>query len=472
MYIKDIMLDNFRNFIGQHQFSFDKLNLILGEIGTGKSTLARIAVIFALYGESETALANLPSKGKNKCSVELHIEDKDNQITIYREYPSKLTIIVNDINILEGALNTEKEKWIVNRFGDYNYFKRFRMIDVKQGINILEEGKVALRKILVSLQESVLTNIRLNLQEKAKYYDKFNKDKSVIYKHCPSEKRYNYLFSANKTVSKSIQDLNLQINKLNQDKNYLFSSIATVKARYDSKKREIEEIRNNKPCPLCKQILGVEIRSEIVNQSYAILEQLWGIYQDLSEKLEDQDSAIEHLKKEDNMLKVKLQRMYNRLHRLETRLKQKEYIYTNRDILNIDKAVKELDKFFSQFILNSVKSLEPIINTVISYIGFGVEFRLDKKNDFDIVIKKNECEYSYKELSSGQRLLLTIGFQLAILIDRGDFGTIIADEGFNTLGSKDINALFGMLNNYPFQLLSIEHRVDNIPDNVKVINLI
>jgi energy-coupling factor transporter ATP-binding protein EcfA2 len=121
--------------------------------------------------------------------------------------------------------------------------------------------------------------------------------------------------------------------------------------------------------------------------------------------------------------------------------------------------------------LNTVKNLEPIINSVISRINFRILFAIDNKNNLDFILYKDNEEFQYKDLSSGQRLILTIAFQVALLLEKGDVGFIVADEGFSVLDDEAIKLLYELFETLPFQLISIIHRVDNIGENVNVIRL-
>ena len=95
MIINKITLNNFKNFTDQ-SFSFDKMNLIKGENGTGKSTLALESILFALYGYTpKDTLAKLANRKTNKKSYSVSVElaSKGRSYTINRSYPTKLEVL-------------------------------------------------------------------------------------------------------------------------------------------------------------------------------------------------------------------------------------------------------------------------------------------------------------------------------------------------------------------------------------------
>ncbi len=473
MIIRKIKVCNFRSFKGIHDFKFDLINLIIGKVGSGKSTLGMIAPMFALHGYSEVPINKLPSKGveEGETWVELMIQDKGSLIMVKREIPTKLTILQDGVPVLDEALNTEKEKWLVKRFGDLEYFKKFRMIDMKQGINVLDEGKTALRKILISFHESILNNIREALQKKKGLYERYNKDTAVIFKHYPSMKRFNILKNKLSTVAKEQSELASEIQTLDSGYYNLGNKKGSLENTISYQLNQKRKIENNPHCPTCHQKFPDNLRKRSIEESLAIIEQAQKQLIELKDDIEGQKSAMQYVKGIYSKIQESITKVNYYATRLDARLKQKEYVYTNRDIALVTNALKELDKFYSYYILTSVKNLEPIINSIISKIGFELSFRLSPKGDFDLLLTKDQDEYSYKELSSGQRLMLSIAFQLSLLLDKGDTGLILADEGFNNLDTESMASLYEMLKELPFQIISVVHRFEDTSRQIHVIDL-
>lgn len=475
MFINKVILNNFRNFEGLHSFTFEKINLLTGKIGCGKSTVGRIAITFALFGEAEVNLSSLPTRsGAKNCWVGLNIIDNEQEIYIQREIPTKLTVMLNGIEIYPGSNNIEKEKWIRNRFKDYNHFKKFRMIDLRQGVNILEEGKTSLRKTLISFHEGILNNMRESLSVKKSLFERFNKDTAVIYKHYPSVKRLNFLKKSKELNQAKYSIAYKKFIEVDNDYKKLLSTLSSYKYQLDLLNKENKKLttpETSKECPTCKQQLPTVIKTELLNNNLLKLEEVIKKIEDYELSLDGQKDALSYIENSKIDYQRLLERLNGKILKLEGRLKQKEYIYTSKDVLIATKAIKELDKIYSYVIIYCVKSLEPIINNIISKIGLKMSFELDSKSDFDIVIYKDSDMYSYKDLSSGQRLLLSIAFQIALLLDQGDTGVIIADEGFTNLDNDTMKVLYELFAQLPFQVISILHRFESETKNINLIKI-
>jgi energy-coupling factor transporter ATP-binding protein EcfA2 len=80
-------------------------------------------------------------------------------------------------------------------------------------------------------------------------------------------------------------------------------------------------------------------------------------------------------------------------------------------------------------------------------------------------------EIPYKLLSTGQKLVLSIAFKLAILLEKNETGLMIADEGFSSLDIENLNHIFDLFNGLPFQLICVLHRFEDVPDGATVITL-
>lgn len=462
MYIQLIRVNNFRIFEGFHEYKMHPTNLITGKIGCGKSTLGRVAPTFAYYGYSEVPLTSLRCKwSKEKTWVEVVTKHDGQIVSIKREIPSKVTIKVNGTEVLPEATTPKKNEWIKNRFGDLDYFKKFRMIDLNDGINILDLGKTSLRKTLVNFHEGILNNIRKRLLEQKSVYDKYNKDTAIVYKHYPSEKRLNILNNSDSSIIKKYNELNTntRIPLINNIQSAM-SSLGALEQQIKTEVYKSENARTKPNCPTCNAKLPVEKRKKVVQECLNIIHELKKDVNRLKNISSDTKRANLDVERKMRKLLGDKEKLNKYKMKLQTRMLQKDYKYTNRDILLVNNAVKELDKFYSYYIIESVSQLEPIINSIICKINFKLSFQLSEKGEFDIILNRNGYDYSYKELSSGERLMLSVAFQLSLLLDKGENGLILADEGFNNLDTETISELYEMLKELPFQFITILHRYD------------
>ena len=126
----------------------------------------------------------------------------------------------------------------------------------------------------------------------------------------------------------------------------------------------------------------------------------------------------------------------------------------------------------SYYLTNRIKILEPIINNILQKIKFKIDFFVDIVGQFNFNLIKNNIKYTYKDLSTGEELLLQIAFKLALLMEQGLTGVLIADEGMSSLDSTNFDHILTIIRTLPFYLNFVIHNANNIPSDIKVIELI
>ena len=436
-------------------------SFIANGIVNHNTTLGLDSILFALYGYSDKALNSLVTKGEKSCEVKVEFDD----YTITRKYPTKIIVEPN----IKFANNIQTQNWINNRYGTLDYFKKFRLLDVTKGINILEEGNVSLQKTLFSIYEDFFNKIRQNLLEEKRKREVYNKDKTVVYKHFPSQKRLDLLKVNILKIAEEIYNLEKEIKRANDD----FIEITNKKAKKEHNKEfyntQKNKIISSSYCPTCKRKLNLNIKQNLLKEINNNIMSLNDSIQKLNSEIEEQKDLLNYLKNLKESLYNKKLKINELILKLESRIKQKEFIYSEKDVLLYKKAIEELDLFCNNFIIDWLKNFEPIINNIISKINFKVEFNFNKKLDLHLI--KDNQTYSYKELSTGQKLILSIAFKLAILLEKNETGLIIADEGFSSLDYENLNYIVELFKGLPFQLVMMLHRYEDIPEEVNVIKL-
>lgn len=555
MYIKKLSLKNFKCFENK-EFNFDNLNFISGTNGSGKSTIIE-AIIFALFGyTSQSLLSDIPTRNRSKsCTSELLIEENKHLYRIIRQFPLKLSIFKDNIPL---KLSTaEANRYIIDTFGDRQSFFYFRLLDAyNQETNFLEQGQVTLKKIIFAGTDEYFNNIRTKLTNIKYERERLNKDKLVIYKHYPSEKRLNILIANLEEINNSLACIDKELNEYENDLRenkiqfsnnetkiaYLkkqIENIDTIKfpkeiqlqtiekqisnnnLKIEQENKQIENYRTDSYvvadkniCYACKRPLEshtaqdlIKEREEKINrclsniQNYndknKILQEQANILKkevikEKEQKLQEYKEEISNLEniqkgiKEEIQINTELkeqfqsqkQALFNKKEKiqtlkmkLETRLQQREFIYTENDVLIAKKALEELDKLSSFYLVETVSSLEPIINSVLTKINFSVKFDVDTKGKFNIILTKNNVQYKYKDLSTGERLILQIGIKIALLLQNNKSGILIADEGLGSLSEENMNHVLDLFENLPLQLIFVRHGYVPLNKNIKIINL-
>ena len=470
MLVKEIKIENFKNF-SEYQCSFDTMTFISGRNGAGKTTLGLEAILFGLYGYSSKNLADLPTRDKSKsCGVEITIELQGDIYVIYRKYPSYIKVLKNEEELKFSTLK-ETQGYLNSLFGDANYFKKFRMIDSSIGINFLEEGTQTLKKILFSASEDMFNKVKENLNTIKREREIYNKSKAVIYTHHPSEKRLNVLVNGARELLKKLSEAEREDRGLASDQLKFNNQKGRSEGQLSTSKRNLEQIKKNTHCYACKQPLLPETKEKM---QQAKVDEIKNIEKSLKEAQEILEE-ISEIKQQGQPVLNKLKSHSDKINRLkmklEGRLKQKEYVYTDKDVEIVKQALKELDGLSSRYLIQSIKVLEPIINSVLEKISFEVSFDLSDKGKFIIYLFKEGVKYNYKDLSTGQKLVLQVAFKLALLLEKNETGIVIADEGLGSLDQENLTHILRIFENYPFQIILMLHRFNEVPAGIKVINL-
>lgn len=460
MIIKKIKLKNFKNFT-QKEVKLDKLVFIRGSNGSGKTTIALHSLLFALYGYAVAdSLKSLPTRNIAKsCKVEVELDHSDHTYKIVRYYPTKL-IIYEDGKELEFVSNTEAQEYINELVGDRINFQKFRIIDAyTKETNFLEEGQTTIKRILFNNSDEIFNNIRNKLLQIKHEREIFCKDKAVIYTHYPSEKRLQLISSKLDKINLQKSKLDSTIRSIESDAYSITRTVGKLEAEKENLKRKRDKLLENKKCYACNQAVSESLQKGLLTE---IGIEVKSINTMLQTKLSEQQNLKEIIASQKEIkekLIPKTQKLLDYKVKLEGRLKQKAYKYTEKDILIVKRAISEVDRLSTYYLTESIKILEPIINSVLEKIQFNVRFTVSDKNKFTITLQKEGIEYKYKDLSTGQKLILQIGFKLALLLERGEDGVVIADEGMSSLDENNLNHIIELFKQFPFQLLFVLHRM-------------
>jgi len=472
MLIKEIEVENFNNFKDCNHFKISKLNIIKGNNGSGKSTIGLDSILFAIYGYTDKTISELVCRFSNKksCRVKITLDYKNKEYIIERKYPTSINIWLNKQEV-QLDTNALKQKYLNDIFKDVDYFRKFRMLDVKQGINILEQGKVSLKKTLLSFHESMFNNIRKRLQDKKREREIYNKDTARILPHYPSERRYDII--AEGLSNSMVESTKIQTEKQDIHKELINSNskLATIKNQIHNLEKQIYNLKKLNNCPTCLQNVPKEHKEKIILEWQDHIKSLSNTLEAIKKEYEDITEQHTLYQKQLEIVSRKQMMLHYLKTRLENRLNQKDYRFSNKDVLIISESIKELDKFCSYYITEWIKGLETIINSITSKLSLEIHFDLDIKNNFDIKIFKKNIEYSYKDLSDGQKLILTTAFQIALLIQQNEDGLIVADEGFSSLDDNNLKHIFNLFEDLPFQLICILHRSPELQDSIHIIEL-
>ena len=471
MIIKTIELHNFKCFEGTHKFSFNNTTFIRGSNGIGKSSLTKDALLFAFYGyTSQKSLSNLITKGQSSCSVKIEFDHQGVSYTIIRKYPTSIEII-KDKELCVFTNSREAQNYLNDLLHDSTYFKKFRMIDKEEGIDFLQEGKTALKKTLFSMYEGFINDVRKNLLNKKREREIYNKDNLNIASCYPSIKRLAILKESIDIIEKTeLFEIEEEIAGLEEE----IRQNTYKKGKLESKKKTLVNQKNKllegQICYVCNQPIQKDNHEKLLKEKNEEIVTINNKLKNIPEVLEELKEISTQKKNSISHIRQRVSNLQSLVHKLETRIKQKEYKYTSKDVLILKKAIEKIDEFSSYYLVESIKVLEPIINSILSKIGFEIKFNI-VKNSINMSLYKGDIEYQKEDLSTGQRLLLQIAFKLALLMEKNEEGLIIADEGLGSLDKENLLNVIEIIRNLPFQLLFVLHRFDDLPEDIKIIDL-
>ena len=471
MIIRKIKFKFFKMFEND-EFFFELMNFIKGKNGIGKTSLALEPILFCLYGyTSKESLTDLATKTKSKSySVEIELKHKDKFYRIVRKYPTHLSIFENNQQ-LTFTNSRDAQEFINKTFGDRLNFMKFRVIDKDIGANFLEEGQVALKKILFSMSDELFNNIRSKLNETKREREIYNKDKALTFTLYPSETRLETLEIGVQELQSKLQTLKSKLAPIEQEHLRLTNQKSKESGDINYWQGKKRTVTQDAKCYACKRGLDEELKKKMLDEIITKIDELEISMQNLLPEIDKRKDLLESARSGNDQITNRIYRIKSLITKLETRIKQKDYKYTDKDVLIVKKAIEELDKLSSYYITESLKILEPIINNIVSKIGFEVSFTINEKGKFAIEMKKDNISYKYKDLSTGQKLILQIAFKLALLLERNETGIIIADEGLSSLDEENLLHVVNIFENLPFQLFMVLHNAPELPESIKVIDL-
>jgi predicted nucleic acid-binding Zn-ribbon protein len=464
MIVKNLKVNNFQLFRSAN-INFEKISIIVGQNndsineiksgnGSGKSTLVLRAILFGLYGYCEEGLTlkDLIRFGEKETVVEIEIEKDNNLFKIIRKIPSELQIFLNGKEIQANTL-TIKQQFITEHFGDVNFFRQYRCVDLKNGINLLDMGIVSVRKTLMGFIEGIFSEIRTKLLAKKVERERYSVDKK-LYKHYLSQKRLDIL-------NASVTDTNNQINELRTSVREVQGSISKVNGEISAKKRIIDyKLTETKKaeegiCPIlrtqCEKI-GKKITEEDKRKMSSEVDKLRQEIKDLEESIVGDNDYLADLEIQMQGIEERKQKTNEKLLRLKGAFQFADYKYTKADIVIYDESVKVLDTFAGEYIKEWLSSLSVIINNLLRPINISVEFSADK--DFLKVFDNGQI-LKYDALSNGQKSFLSVIFKLAILMEQNKTGIILLDDSLNDLDWINFKNLVNILKTLPFQAICV-----------------
>jgi len=434
--------------------------------GIGKSAILE-AILFVLYGKTRTnSLKEIIRKGANSCKVSIKFILKNNKYKIIRTYSnhSTLKILENNKEIKFHTIS-QSQKFINNLLElDYNLFINFAVFDILRFTDILSLSSNDIRNIFRTVfdfeyLEEIYTDIKLKIES----FEQSLSSLSNVRKHFYSKKREQIL----KQGLEKIQNDIIKNQKLNQELQskiaVLSENIGKLSGIVNRDKAKMNWLLKNNTCPTCKQslpnraVLLTQFQQNIIENTNRI--------KDLEDDLLTTKNKIKNIQDINNKLtikQVKLQKLLSNLMQSNDIDNIKEDF--NKKLIERKQLLQYLILFESYLMNLLVSKLELVINQYISQlidfkckISYLHRSKLLTKNlsKFAIKLYRNDKEYMFYQLSSGEKMLVSYAFKLAInMLDFKDTFLFI-DEGLNRLDENNKLKLLNLLKIAPFKQIFI-----------------
>ena len=508
MKLKKMSFRNFKSYSNVlTEISFEdtsSLNLIIGENGTGKTSIAECAT-YLLYGKLENFNASdIPNRinkafygkietdcdGHNviierglnpslfKVEIDGEVVDTAGKVNVqtmleenyfkipYSVFHNILVLEVDEVKSLLSMSAADKRNIIdkICGFTIYNKYKEFAKADMKSLGDKLNANEASIRTINSNIlqYENQIEEIKRNTTTKEELEElqkKINESKVLKVK--------------NEDMLRKLQAASEQLKNINYKK---ASDYNLLKSKVQEIEKKIAFIDKGK-CPTCGSSLETDdfkkMREELVQKREELLnqiEQIKGIINSNKPKLIKLDNKEKEIKTENNRIpladlqsdyKYKLtlkERGTNTVETLKTKLVE------NLDILKEERAKLEKEKELMDF-LNVMLSdgggikryisnkYIPIINKLmgemLQYMSLNYIITFDA--NFDAEIVQNGMKIKYSTLSKGQKARVDfatiISFVKFLKLQFGELNLLFLDELFSHVDINGMNDMIDILRN-------------------------
>ena len=502
MKLKKLSFKNFKSYSNiMTEFEINdnnSLNLIVGENGTGKTSIAE-CITYLLYGKIDNFNASdIPNRINKNFYGKLELECDGHNIIIERGLnPSLFKVeidgivvdtagkanvqamleesyyhipysVINSVIILEVgevrsllSMNPSDKRNIVDKICGFEFYNKISKI-------VKEDAKALNEKIIEN--RSALRTTTANLDQYERQINEINSTSISQEELDQLREKVNEAIkikNKNEILIKKLREANSQLSGDNIKRAGDFKLLKDKIRHIDEKIALID----GGQCPTCGTSLETEIfqieKEELLKEkeSYEIqIKQIATLASKTKEKIEKLSVKESEIQRETNNTK---------LTELQSDLKYKTAL-KNRNTISIENLKAEMIKNISDLNEESAKLTEhqitmdflkqmfvdggikkyiseqyiPIINKIISeMIGFmGMNYTVTFNNNFDATILQNGVKVKYGTLSKGEKrrvdFAAVVSFIKFLKIQFGELNLLFLDEIFSNI---DVNGVDGMI---------------------------
>lgn len=481
------------------------MRLLLGENGSGKSTISEI-IIFSLYGKlSNKRLGDLPNRFNKNLYTKIEIENYGNHYIIERGVaPNYIKLEVNGVEYDQaGKKNIEEylvdevykipfyvyNNLIVLSINDFQSFldmgvsAKRKIIDRIFGLEIINTIRTLVRDELKKIYE-ISTNLTKEADALAITIDKSEKELNILKKQIESDNKdlkdvlLKNIKNCNTKLNESISKLD-EIKRKNKNAETQIKELQEVLNSDKQIKKTINEKRKlyeNQKCPFCesdlttdfhknlledyvKQELETDTNIEATSKSLKALKSLKIKLDDMilniqtkraefttllnnyNEKLKELENTKDNTKQTNVVQKIIDD---SKVRRINT-IKKKDITENKTNFFKI------LDEIYGE---NGVKQLAlqkilPTLNSEIRKVmaELNMDYKVVFNINFDAELSHLGYEVATQQVSTGERKKIDVAVLMALIrlmkIKFPTINLIFLDEIFSSL---DPNSIYHVIN--------------------------
>lgn len=481
------------------------MRLLLGENGSGKSTISEI-IIFSLYGKlSNKRLGDLPNRFNKNLYTKIEIENYGNHYIIERGVaPNYIKLEVNGVEY-DQAGKKNIEEYLVDEVYKIPFYvyNNLIVLSINDFQSFLDMGVSAKRKIIdrifgLEIINTIRTLVRDELKKIYEISTNLTKEADALAITIgKSEKELNILKKQIESDNKDLKDVLLKnIKNCNTKLNESISKLDEIKRKNKNAETQIKELQEvlnsdkqikktinekrklyeNQKCPFCesdlttdfhknlledyvKQELETDTNIEATSKSLKALKSLKIKLDDMilniqtkraefttllnnyNEKLKELENTKDNTKQTNVVQKIIDD---SKAHRINT-IKKKDITENKTNFFKI------LDEIYGE---NGVKQLAlqkilPTLNSEIRKVmaELNMDYKVVFNINFDAELSHLGYEVATQQVSTGERKKIDVAVLMALIrlmkIKFPTINLIFLDEIFSSL---DPNSIYHVIN--------------------------
>ena len=479
MYIRSLKLENFQSFQdAKLDFPNFKTIFITGisrdtgsSNGVGKSSLKE-AILFALFGKSKVKGADIIRRGSKQSSVTLELEHNGDVLIVTRVRKLQVSSLSLTINgVVHKGTQPELQEVIDKTLGlDMDSFITYSIIDKVRDTELSKLSSTDLRTVLqdvlgIGRLQTLLDSLSKDKNELGAYLSK------VHVRHYPSQKRLQTLKQTKTVIMSDLDILSRRIVDSKSRLSTLDFELSQIDPTINSLMAQQQTIFAQDKCPTCQAEITTEHKMAELTKIQAEIGQNRAKLESLEQERLRLTPVITGAQSSSHAQNEVLFRCLAALTKLEESIKSQVDI--EKSIAKQQLFVTAIDivqKYITQALAIVSTQIEDQMNAELGrFSDLFCKINLSKTTQQGqilpncyISIFREQYEYTYDMLSSGEQALVSLIFKLVINNIKHASSILFVDEGLDALDAINRERIISLLEVSDYQqVFIISHREDS-----------